>query len=93
MNEVCYGVDLRGLSDEEIWAEKINLGYIIDAYKDLNIGDKFFGTNNHFDLLIGNDDVRKMIEEGKDVEVITASWKNDVDKFLKQRRPYLLYKE
>jgi len=93
MGETCYGVDLRGLRDEQIWAEKINLTYIIDAYKDLNIGDKFFGTSNHFDLLMGTDDIRKMIEEGKDLELIQSSWKSDVDKFLKQRRPYLLYKE
>ena len=46
-----------------------------------------------FERLIGTDYVRKMIEQGKDADEIKAMWKEDVEKFKVQRRPYLLYEE
>ena len=46
-----------------------------------------------FELLIGTDYVRKMIKEGKSAEEIKARWKDDVEKFKVQRKPYLLYEE
>ncbi len=91
MDKLCHGVDLSKLSDEEIYAKGIDLSYIINAYRNLNIGDKFF--NNSFEKLVGRDYVRRMIEEGKSANEIKAMWKSDVEKFKKQRRPYLLYKE
>ena len=42
LNEKCYGVDLRNLSDEYIWENGFDLSYVIDAYNNLKIGDKFF---------------------------------------------------
>lgn len=32
-----------------------------------------------------------MIEEGKNADEIKARWKEDVEKFKVQRKPYLLY--
>ena len=92
-NELCHGKDLRGICDEEIWKKGIDLSYIIEAYGSLGAGDRFFGTNNHFEQLVGNGDVRKMIEEGKSAEEIKKSWKSDVENFLIKRKPYLLYPE
>ena len=46
---------LRRKPLRDIWAEKINLEYVIDAYRNLNMGDKFFGKNNFFELLAGVD--------------------------------------
>ena len=40
--EVCYGKDLRNIADEELLSEGINLEYVIDAYRDLDMGEKFF---------------------------------------------------
>jgi len=91
MDKLCHGVDLSKLSDEEIYAKGIDLSYIINAYRNLNIGDKFF--YNSFEKLVGRDYVRRMIEEGKSANEIKAMWKSDVEKFKKRRRPYLLYKE
>lgn len=34
-----------------------------------------------------------MIKEGKSADEIRAMWKNDVEKFKVQRKPYLLYEE
>lgn len=87
----CHGVDLRNLSDEEIIAGGINLEYLIDAYRDLGIGDKFF--RSFFELLIGRGDIRSMIEQGRSAEEIKATWAGDVERFREQRRPYLLYPE
>ncbi len=42
LNKLCHGVDLRNVTDEEIFAKGFDLSYIIDAYNNLNIGDKFF---------------------------------------------------
>ena len=88
-NKLCHGVDLRGLSNEAIWAKGLDLTYVIDAYRNLNMGDKFF--TSFFNLLIGTDKVKKMIIEGKSAEEIRATWQEDVAKFKEQRKPYLIY--
>lgn len=87
----CYGVDLRGLSDEEIWAEGINIGYVVDAYHNLAMGDEFFKPM--FEKLIGVKWVREMIMEGATAEEIEARWTADVEAFKQLRKRYLLYKE
>ena len=46
-----------------------------------------------FELLVGQDYVRKMINQGKSEEEIRACWQEDVAKFKEQRRAYLLYEE
>lgn len=91
LNNKCYGVDLRDLDTEEIIANGINLEYLIDAYRDLGIGDKFF--TSFFEKLIGRGDIRTMIENGMSAADIKATWAGDVEKFKAQRRPYLLYPE
>lgn len=91
LNKLCHGVDLSGMSDEEIWKRELDLSYVIDAYRNLNIGDKFF--TSFFEKLIGVDYVRRMIEDGKDADEIKTCWQDDVKKFKEQRKPYLLYAE
>lgn len=105
LDEECHGVDLRRKPLRDIWAEKINLEYVIDAYRNLNMGDKFFGKNNFFELLAGVDWFRSMIEEGLPSTVtassvtsslaaeISARWAPDVENFKSRRAPYLLYPE
>lgn len=89
--QMCFGTDLRGLDEEAIIAQGINLEYIIDAYRSLGMGDKFF--RNYFELLIGRGDIRTMIEQGKSAAEIKATWAKDVLRFRQQRKPYLLYPE
>lgn len=50
-DQFCHGVVLRGISEEEAIAQGINLDYIIDAYRDLGMGDGFF--TSFFELLMG----------------------------------------
>lgn len=91
LNRECYGRDLTQIPDDEIIAKGINLEYVIDAYRNLNLDDHFF--RSFFELLIGNGKVRKMIKEGKSADEIKATWSEDVARFKEQRRPYLLYAE
>ncbi len=89
----CHGVDLREKPVEEIWGEKSNLDYIVDAYSNLGIGDDFFLANKHFELLVGVSWVREMIEAGESAETVSARWADEVEAFKALRRPYLLYEE
>ncbi|HNW49411.1 MAG: DUF1343 domain-containing protein [Bacteroidales bacterium] len=92
LDKECFGVDLRKTpSIEEINKAGINLEYVVDAYKNLNLDDHFF--RSFFENLIGQGYVRKMIKEGKTAAEIKAMWAGDVAKFKEQRRPYLLYPE
>ena len=88
---ICDGVDLSGMSEEEARKVGFSLRYLLDAYKHLNMDNYFF--RSFFELLVGQDYVRKMIIQGKSEEEIRAMWQEDVEKFKEQRRPYLLYEE
>lgn len=90
-DQLCHGVDLRNVSNEDAIAQGINLAYLIDAYRDLGIGDKFL--TQFFEKLVGRGDIRTMIADGKSADEIKATWAGDVARFKEQRRPYLLYEE
>lgn len=91
LNKQCYGRDLRGLDDDSIIARGVDLSYLIDAYKDLGMGDRFFTP--FFEKLIGRGDIRGMIKAGMNADEIKATWSGDVEKFRRQRAPYLIYPE
>ena len=91
LNKVCYGVDLRKVSHEDIIAKEFHLEYLIDAYNRLGVGEAFFTP--FFEKLVGVDYIRKMILEGKSATEIRAMWQGDVEIFKALRRKYLLYKE
>lgn len=91
LNKVCYGMDLRTIPNKDIYSAGISLEYIIDAYNNLKMGNKFF--TSFFELLVGVDYVRTMIVDGKSADEIREIWKDDVESFKVQRRPYLLYEE
>lgn len=91
LNRKCFGTDLRCLPDEQIWEKGFDLTHIIDAYNNLNIGDKFFTI--FFEKLVGVDYIRKDIIEGKSADEIKQKWQKDVYLFKEKRKPYLLYDE
>ena len=90
-DQKCHGVDLRGLDDEQIIASGFNLEYVIDAYRNLNMGETFF--TRMFLLLTGVDYIKQMIIEGKSADEIRKVWQKDVEEFKLLRRGYLLYEE
>lgn len=91
LNKKCYGVDLRNVSHEQIWENRFDLSYVIDAYKNLKMGDEFF--TDFFEKLVGVDYIRQDIIAGKSAQEIKEKWFCDVLRFKQQRRPYLLYDE
>lgn len=91
LNKKCYGVDLRNVSHEYIWENGFDLSYVIDAYKNLKMGDKFFSS--FFEKLVGVDYIRHDIIAGKSAQEIKDKWFCEVLRFKQQRRPYLLYEE
>ena len=90
-DRLCHGRDLRGIDDETIISRGLDLEYVIDAYRNLSLGEAFFTPM--FEKLIGVDYVRKMIIEGCTAEEIRAEWQPDVERFRQLRRKYLLYDE
>ena len=91
LNKRCHGIDLREVPDELIRNNKFDLSYVIDAYNNLNMGEKFF--TSFFEKLVGVDYIRKDIIAGKTAEEIRKKWAGDVEAFKLQRKPYLLYEE
>lgn len=91
-DRLCKGRDLReNPSNERIWQAGVDLGYVIEAYRMLDMGEKFFTPM--FDKLTGASYVREMILRGEDADAIRERWRNDMNEFLKLRKPYLLYEE
>ena len=91
LGKLCNGVDLHNLKADDVIKKGMNLEYVIDAYNNLKMGDKFF--TKFFDLLAGRTYIREMIMAGKSADEIRAMWQDDVKRFKEQRRPYLLYPE
>ena len=86
---LCRGMDLRGVPYEKAIKDGMNLEYVIDAYKALNVGEAFF--TRMFDLLAGTKDLRKQIMAGMSPEDIRKTWQPGIKAFLDRRKPYLLY--
>lgn len=85
----CYGVDLSGMPLAEARGVGFSLKYVIDAYTDLGLGDKFFTPM--FEKLVGAGWVRGMILAGASEEEIRARWAGEVERYRERRAKYLLY--
>ena len=93
--QLCYGYNLSG-SEEEILKQldgKIQLKYILDAYKIFPGKDSFFLKNNFINKLVGNDVFQQQIKAGKTEAEIRKSWQPALVKFKAVRKKYLLYKD
>ncbi len=86
----CNGVDLRSIPDSTAMAKGVDLSYIIDAYTSMTTGKSSFFTS-FFDKLIGNRNVRRMIEQGHSAEEIRASWSQELDTYKALRAKYIIY--
>lgn len=91
--EVCYGWNFGGTPEEVLKKtdSKIQLKWIIDAYKLFPGKDSFFLKSNSFNRLAGNDVLMQQIKDGKSEEEIRKSWQADLIKFKAIRKKYLLY--
>ena len=95
LGQKCYGWDLSGTEDEVLKNvdKKIQLKWIIQAYKLFPDKENFFLKSNGFNRLAGNDVLMKQIKNGVSENEIRKSWEPALSRFKKIRRKYLLYKD
>jgi uncharacterized protein YbbC (DUF1343 family) len=88
--ELCFGLDLSDFySSHPKMKGRINLSWLIMAFKDLGSKPDFF--NDYFDKLAGNSELRKQIMEGVPEIEIRRSWEAGLSKFKELRKRHLLY--
>lgn len=88
-DNACYGDDLRGAGPDN----RFSLSYFLMYYHRFRNEKDFLSSERWFNLLAGTDQVLKDIRAGKTLDVIEASWQEDLKKFINLRREYLLYAE
>jgi uncharacterized protein YbbC (DUF1343 family) len=88
-NKRCYGVDLS--SEVQEINGKINLSYLLDAYKNYPYKKKFFLKSRFIDKLAGSSKLREQVLSGKSAKQIRKSWQQGLNAFKKMRQNYLLY--
>jgi uncharacterized protein YbbC (DUF1343 family) len=90
-DKVCYGYNLSG-TPENVLAKidnKLQLKYLVDAYKAFPAKDSFF--NKGITRLVGNDELEQQIKQGKTEGEIRNSWEPKLSEFKKVRKQYLMY--
>lgn len=94
-NQLCYGWNLSGSVIETLEKvdNRIQLKYLLEAYKLFPGKDSFFLANNFFNKLAGNDILISQIKNGTSEKIIRKSWESDLNKFKITRKKYLLYKD
>jgi uncharacterized protein YbbC (DUF1343 family) len=92
-DQVCYGWNLSGTPEGvlKMIDGRLQLKYLLEAYKLFPDKENFFKKDNGFNRLAGNDELMKQIKEGKTEEEIRASWEPKLSEFKKIRKKYLLY--
>ena len=92
-NQLCYGWHITG-TNESVLAKlnnRIQLKYLLDAYKLFPNKDSFFLRNNFINQLAGNDQLMQQVKQGKTEDEIRKSWEPALGKFKATRKKYLLY--
>jgi len=90
----CRGYDLSTLPLEELQQQsRIELGYLIDFYRNFSDQDNFFLENNRIDKLAGTPRLREQIMAGASEADIRAGWQAELDAFRDRRKAYLLYRD
>jgi uncharacterized protein YbbC (DUF1343 family) len=85
------------VSDKKADNGKIDLGYLLEAYKLFPDKSNFFlkpKTGDYFfNKLAGNNNLIQQIKDGKTEAEIRASWQPGLDHFKQIRKKYLLYED
>ncbi|MFN8249680.1 MAG: DUF1343 domain-containing protein [Ferruginibacter sp.] len=89
----CYGWHISGTNEEVLKKldGKIQLGYLLEAYRLFPGKDSFFLKNNFFNKLAGNDILMKQVKQGLSEAEIRKSWEPGITAFKAIREKYLLY--
>ncbi|GAC1594198.1 MAG: DUF1343 domain-containing protein [Ginsengibacter sp.] len=94
-DQKCYGWNLSGTLNkvlEEV-GNKIQLKWIINAFKLFPDKGHFFGSQSSFNRLAGNDVLMNQILNMESEVNIRKSWEPALSEFKKIRSKYLLYKD
>jgi uncharacterized protein YbbC (DUF1343 family) len=83
--KLCYGVDLRNVT----CPHNFTLKYLIDFFNKAEDKEKYF--NNFFNKLSGNATLQEQVKKGMCEKEIVASWNEELSKYKKTRKKYLLY--
>jgi len=90
--QLCRGVSLVERSPAEIRAEgRLNLQYLLHAYRHYPRPADFFLDKRFIDKLAGGPRLREQILAGLSEAEIRASWQEGLQDFQKTRSKYLLY--
>ncbi len=93
--KTCYGWNFGGSVEEVLkkTSTKIQLQWLIDAYKLFPHKDSFFLQSNSFNRLSGTDVLMQQIKNGKSEDEIRKSWEPKLSEFKIIRKKYLLYED
>jgi uncharacterized protein YbbC (DUF1343 family) len=87
--QICNGKNLEKEAETLKAKGKIELSWLLETYKNLNLKADFFNT--YFEKLAGNSKLREQIIAGQNETEIRKSWQPELDSFKKIRKKYLLY--
>ena len=97
VNQICHGWNISD-SISSITNNKLQLKYLIDAYKLFPNKDSFFikpktnrATDYFFNKLAGNATLMQLLIDGKSEDEIRATWQPALNAFKQIRKKYLLY--
>ena len=91
-DQYCYGDNLQHIAPPK----GLSLQYVINwyqKYKQQHKENEFFTRPRWFDLLMGTDQVRKGIIQGKTEAEIRIAWQQELKEYCRKRALYLLYTE
>ncbi len=97
MDQVCYGLDLRGYDISMLRKSKqINIQWMMEFYKAYPFKEKFFDSKlskqmGNIDKLSGTTQFREQIIAGKSEKEIRDSWEPALSEYKVMRKKYLLY--
>lgn len=91
--QTCYGWNLHSdaATAQQRVNQRIQLKYLLNAYRLFPGKDSFFLANNFFHKLAGQDRLMKQIKAGWSETRIRESWKPGLRRFMRIRKKYLLY--
>lgn len=91
-NTECHGIDLRNTDAKQL--NGFSLKYVIEMYnefKKMNKSESFLARPKWFDLLMGTNQVRLDMLNGKSEKEIRSAWLEDLNKYKEMRKKYMLY--
>jgi uncharacterized protein YbbC (DUF1343 family) len=91
--QTCYGWKIDGSNEEilKVINGKIQLRFLLEAYKLFPGKDSFFLKTNFIDKLAGNAMLQQQVKNGKTEADIRKSWAPGLAAFKAIRKKYLLY--